>query len=598
MIYLTLDGNVFSPDSYEDIQKASFTIRRKAEDGSITYGFSSDLTFYSDAYKYIYNKIIAPNDAVGTGVNAEVQLRVYDDCCIINGKDYLLFEGLITAASTDWCFQECFVKCQAVEHNLTTRQTDCLKSTIIWDNLHDYGNGVRFTNLPHPFVWHCAELRPSLLQYIFLVIGLLLNFLSLVLTPIVALFALIKEIIDAIGALFSGDAVDFDLDLYDGYRDLIDTMNGFISGCLYGHPAPLIRSYINNVCNSCSLTFQSSIFNNDQSPYYNALYFSAPVTKGKDKYVTWIADDAPLLNGSDLLDQLKRTFNADYRIENGILYFERRDYFTNNDIWLDLSNALEDNAISICFEYPTERDPAYGRFEFTLDGIDWCGNEAKAFYNDTVSWNLPFGQFQRLKGEGKYVIPFSPARFRRDGIDEDVLSVWAEIWNVIGLGDYLTGGSQFDRALLLPVHMSSTPKLLIWDGNSAVEDAKISHIPYSPAYQPNIGGVQAPNPIDPDGDYYNKDMWVTAQQDSILLTQGIGTNKPYIEGNLYDRFWYINDPRLDTQVRLNFTATIVRDCKDLITLDFTKGVLLPNGLRGSIDEINITESNIVIKGRT
>ena len=601
MLYITLDDTLYSPDAYDDIQKASFTIRRRDEDGTIAYGFSGDLTFYGDAFLYLYNTIINPPEGFGTGVNKEVFIRVYDDCCRtqVNGefKDYMIFQGVINGASLDWCVRECYIRCQVSEYNDTTKKTDCLKSNVIWHNGYDY-NGKKFTELSHPFVWHCSELRPSFMHYLWLIIGLGLNVMLLMLHSLVALVALIKEIIDAIGALFSGEAVEFDFDLLASYKDLIDQMNGYVSGCQYGHPAPLVRDYIQNICNVCGLTFSSSIFNDPASPYYNTLFFSAPTTKGKDEYVTWIADDAPIASGDTMLNWLKDTFNGDYRIENGILYFERRDYFNNGDIWLDLSNALDSEAIKICFSYPTKRDPANAEFNWMLDGVDWCGNEAKSFYNERVDWNLPFGQYARLKGTRKYQIPFSPARFRRDGVDEDVLSVWQDAWNTFGLGDYLTGGAQFSRALLLPVHMTSTPKLLIWDGTSSVQDAKIKHIPYSPAYQPMIGNVQAPNPIDPDGDYYNFDMWVSSETDSVLTTQGVGTSKPYIQGNLYDRFWYIDDPRLSNEVKLDYTATIVRDCKAIITLDFTKSVLLPNGLRGTVDEVTITDETITIKGRT
>jgi len=392
---------------------------------------------------------------------------------------------------------------------------------------------------------------------------------------------------------------DGDINVFDDAFALLDEMNTRMNGCSHGHPAPLVRSYIDNICKVCGLQWQSSIFQDPNSPYYNACWFEASVTKGKHDYVTFIGDDKPTFVGEEFLKALGQIFNSDYRVQNGLLILERRDYFLSNDILIDISNMvdtlgkmrLDDNIISCCFTYTDKAPPAAARFSYVKDTVDWVGNEAKQLYNDLVSWNLPMGSYPNFKGIREYKIPLSPARFRQDGIDRDVLTSWQYTLqnhgSIIGVIGFIGGFSffaslvlpEYDNALLLAEDKTSTSKILIWDGVE-VENAKVVRESYG------------------DGNfYYNIPMWVAAFNDSE--ESGVETTKVFKPNNLYDNFWYIDDPRrTDTNFRgYYFSLEIVRSCEFVRGLDFEKWIKFPFGWRGRLTEVTIKRDTIILKGR-
>lgn len=630
-LYLTLDGLNTFEGQYSDIDETYFTIRRKdEEDNSLTYGFSGDITFYDEAYAYIYNKIIAPQGILGVGSNNEVKVVIYDSCCPGldmqgNPTDLVLFKGKITFKGVDWCEGSCEVKCNLEEDTFYVGQSLCLKNTLIFNNQYDYGGGKKFQDLNHPFFWHCTELRPHFTHDLFMAIGLLFVQIAVMFQFVVLVISIVKEVIDAIGALFSGESPDFDNDLYSSYIGFIQSTLNAITGCSYGHPAPLIRDYIKNVCNVCNITLKSSIFDDDQSPYYNACLFSAPVHKGTSSYVHWIDDNKPLMTGASFLDMLKKVFNIDYRLENNTLTIERRDFFNfNTPIWIDASQGITDsentNIISICYQYQAKEKPAFATFRYAADVIDWAGMEAKILYEEITDWNLPFGQYPQFKGEKLYQIPISPSRFRRDGIDRDVISDWQPFYDVlvpilsilspqtystpfIKGALILNGGNianidtKFDKALLLPQDLSSEYKILIWDGLD-YQNAVVKNEPFNLSYAPNYSIVEALPDFDLSGAFfYNKDMWCMAPVDTNLLNQGMKTYKPFFHGNLYDRFWYIDDPRINAYKGIEYTLEIVRDCDIINKIDFTKSIKLPNGIIGTVDEVDIKKDRLTIKGK-
>lgn len=588
MLYLTIDDIKFSQSDYTSLEESSVTLRiHDQESGQIAYSYSEEVTAYGEMYKYIWENLLMTDGKLVNNKGKKLVAKIYDDCCKVTsdatGKesDYLVFVGKISSTGIKFCEFDCSITFN-IEEDEFAANANCLKNKFIFDNSIIYPNGQRFHELRHPFTWHCVEMRPALIHWIFLIFGLLFNAIVPAFIALIALIAVIKEIIDAIIALFSGEAPTLDFDVLDWFFKLVKDVNGYMSGCQYGHPTPFIRDYLTNVCKVCGLQFESSIFNNSNSPYYNAMLLSAPVDKGTKEYVSWIDDNKPIETGDSFLQLLSRIFNISYRINNNILTVERKDFFKPNTIWLDLSNPKNDpRIISICYKFPSTSDPAGGEFVFAMDGIDWVGNEAKSLYNDIMDWNLPFGNYPHLKGIKRYDIPISPARFKGDGITTDIISTWVDIWNMVfpGLGYVLTGGSKFNNCLLLPVELTTEYKVLIWDGDSPLDEARVRRQSYS------------------EGLYYNKDMWVAAEVDSILTKNNIVTKKPFVAGNLYDRFWYIEDPRLKNSHGLEYTAELVRDCDMLLSIDFYKSVLLPNNMVGSIEEIVLEKYKLTIKGK-
>jgi hypothetical protein len=66
--------------------------------------------------------------------------------------------------------------------------------------------------------------------------------------------------------------------------------------------------------------------------------------------------------------------------------------------------------------------------QYSGDAVDIVGNEANRRFSDIVEWNLPYSSLQ--SGHRDVILPFGTARFRDDGIDQDILGYFD--WVVIG----------------------------------------------------------------------------------------------------------------------------------------------------------------------
>ena len=626
MLYLTLDGIPYDVSLYSNLSDTSITIRREDKDGQqLVYGYSEDVEFYGDAYTYIYNKLIAPNGVLGAGVNNTIVVNIYDDCCptLVEDRyeDSLLFIGKLSTSQLDWCEAECKLTANIEQHDDYVAISNCLKETMVYDYTVRYANGGGFTDQNHPFLWHCAEVRPQFLHVLQLIIAF---------TFVTILIGI--EVILAITLIGIPGIIPL--------ADFISKIVAWALGCNRGHPAPFVRSYITNVCNKCGLTFKSSILNNQNSAYYNVALFSAPVTEGAKQRVSWIDDDKPLETGATFLDKLKQVFNADYRIVGTELVFERKDYFKSNGIWLDVSMGPEGNSAieSICWKYPRKPSPAGAKFQYTLDGIDQVGNEAKNYYNDIVDWNLPSGSYPHLKGIQDYGIPFSPARFRDDGIDADIVSSSSLYAQILGSADAADtpGILRFDGALILSANKCSNYKLLIIDPATSTlgiaipmgEGPLASNIIALDIYAGDRV-LRMPRPLFPTPDipyidtahtnniqdlktfyWYNMPMWVSAALETEYLNpnpdpsnpNSYVTDKPYINPdimpNLYDSFFSIDDPRKQSLADFEVTIVMERSCDIISKISFEQGILLPKGIIGEAKEITIENDKITIKART
>lgn len=578
---LIFDG-VQLPSSDYSLENADITIRRNDETGLLATSYGGGVTFRGETYNRIYTDILSnPN-----GRNVTIPVAIFDDCC-----NETLFYGRITGDSLDWCYDKCEVTADIKEGSADADLITCAQSTYIFDN----HNGFQQKN--HLFFRHCTEMRPSILQDGFLAIGLCLHIFFYVMFPLIAVISAIIVLINAIASIVGEKPIpdEGNNGIVDWFNEVINTVDGYISGCTKGHPAPYVRDYIQNACQKCGLQFQSTILNQDHiqgneswnpinvrydssgnalNPYWTLAHFSAPVHRGEEDYVTWIDDDKPLMTLDKYLQFLGKVFNAEYRIQNGILTFERKDFFKNSTVWIDLSGALPDNFESLCFNYSPNAIPAYGRYEYLKDGVDWVGNEANYLYNDIIPFNLPLGSYPQFRGERMVQLEASMSRFRNDGLDRDVLTDWQQFFDFVGATDLLVK-ADYDNALLLPVDLSFYPKLLVYDNVSPPTNAKVIY--------ENISGQRR----------FNRDMWFgTENQDPNVGYQ----SKVYIAGNLYDRFHYIDDPRLNLREGKQYTLRLRRTCTDILNLDFNSSVLLPGGFYGSIREVSIGKDVMEVRG--
>jgi hypothetical protein len=409
----------------------------------------------------------------------------------------------------------------------------------------------------------------------------MLSFTSLFMIPLLAVVATIvitvNAIIQFINAVFgtSINKIDFDNDPSTGpFKEFNNWKNKIINtiiGCGRKHPSPLVRDYAENVCGKCKLKFSSSIFNEPSSDYFNACYHNAPVDKGVEDTNTssfWVDKNKPLLNGILFFDQLKNTFNGEWRISNGVLTFERRDFFKPVKTWVDLT-AMESDKYDICYSWGKKTRPSYGVFEYAQEAINTISNEAKFRYGDIVEWNQPVLPGQ--KGEFKPLIPFSACRFRddhvrlSDGPERDVLTTYR---NAPFIGSKI---QQWDNVVLLNQHICFNPMLIIWDGQSRL-DARASGTQF---------GQFTNNSEATPGEFYNYPLWFDAT----------------VAGNMYTNFWFIEDPRTQNFQNKTYDATIEMTCDLINSANLDDGINTPEGF-GKIDEIVFDYKNkkIRIKG--
>lgn len=646
------------------IDDLSVTYRIEDENDNPSLSFSSSVTFTGEAYNVLYRALIqdVTGNFIKRGGCDSIKVNFYDDCCVSRDDESSsnglkkVFVGKLDSQSLDWCFGKCSLTADIVQDDEYSRALNCLKTTRIYSNRIPFRDGVDFTSWEHPFVKYCVEMRPAYIQRLFIFFTWIIMFIFMLMAPIFLIISTTITIINLILAFVNFLGADISLIGAEEGESLVDSISFFddlvdflllvveeVNGCGRGHPAPFIRDYIINVCQHCGLSFESSILNNPLSDYYNSLYLYAPTKNGKRKYVNWIDDNKPLHTGHSLLKELGEVFNAKYKIVGNRLIFERKDFFFNNSIWLDYSAPhTKDDFIELCFSYVSENPPAAARFSYMQDALDWVGNEARGRYNDLVDWDEPFGTYPCFKGLKEYNLPISCSRFLNDGIEKDVIKEWYQSLLIIMLipGINILFGvpflpvllnSDFQKVMLLSSGMSASPKYIIWDGTSSLKDVRVlrgyfvgndfvidSEPTFVNAAPLSGGGLQALANLFSDIEdiysdvfgppiIYNFPYFISAEVISEFVTNVYGQGfsefsklKPYIQGNLYDRFWYIDDSRLKKTLNMEYTLKLEKRCSHLegdIWSRFEQYVLLPENLRGSVDEIIVGTGTLTIKGR-
>jgi hypothetical protein len=580
-VIIKLNGVLIESD-IDGVESFEVTYRESDEQGVLTKSYSTELTFYGVGYNLLRAALIDnPN-----GFIAEVRAEVFDECC---GR--LVLDGIIRGDSIDWCEPECWIKAQIIEK---TPELDCIKSTLITDNsAPDF-----FMNRPQKKLRYCVEMRPQFITEILLAIySILSSVILVVLIPIAAVVVIIQTIsliICSIICAVPGTPCNQDT-CEDGdwtnpenaWREITGWLDDFqnrLIQCQFYHPTALVRDYIDNVCRKCGLTFESSILNDPASPYYNLLLFSAPVRRGYNPSGTeprLIADNAPLETLDTLFQRhLKPLFNARYWIIDGVLIFERRDYFQNSNTWIDAENLLNNGEIldnRICLSWIDDEKYAYGKYTYLQDGADLLAYEAADRFNTVVEWNDPPSAAQ--KGFMDNQFQSGIARFRDDRAG----------WEATGFGGLANAALQNAIAnsrdtLLMSQHTAFNYKFLIWDEFSGDETARIKR-DYSTGF---TGG-------DVIGDvYYNvsnfEELFENVPLDPTKLFNYPMWFNENNTNNLYTLFHYINNPRTPGNRLYNFSFEFEFDCAQFDAISFSKNIRLKVGSVikfGEIKELKI-----------
>lgn len=587
-----LDGNLVQyPNA--SLTEPKITFRRKDEERKFSIGFTGELTFTGSDFTYVYNKLVADPNAI----NNSIMLTLVDDCC--GNKEY---KFLIKPESLDWCKGECEIRATAVEYTPESEAYRCVENTLIWDDW----NG--FQSKPHPRIPYCLEFRPSLLQDAMLIFGVatvsmsailypfllafqtILNTINLMIQAFNALVSVTNTIISSLNTLLpSGSEIDEitlsanevtlgldggNMSILNWAQDLSNTISAFVVGCNYNHPSPFVRDYIENFCGKCGIAFSSSILkeNNPTKPnsdYYNLAYFSAQIRKGQSAgdyfggLTNYIVRNKPIYNGKNYLDEVKQPFNAEWDIAGSTLRLERRDFFQTLAPWFDITTYDPAKIQSVCYNWTRKPRWAYANISYQKDAMDWVGDEAIERWSDIIEWNSPPSVLQ--KGEFTKIFPFGAARFREDGLDRDVLSDYE--WLPFGMGQAIQDN---EDVMIMNNGTAFLPKLLIVKDAYDWQHALINNY-ITPPGGTGVSHLQQ----------YNYPMWVDANH----------------SGNLFDRFWYIENPRSSNWAGLDYTIKIEFDCLTLNSININGTIMTEEGL-APVDmvEVDFALNTMTLKG--
>jgi len=532
---ITITGRI------DGVEQFNVTWRENDDDGGLAKSYSSELRFYDDGYSILKSLLIDdPNGFIN-----EVDVQIFDECC---GR--LVFDGFISGSSIDWCDPECWIAGSVIEKKAAL---NCVKSTLITDD-HD-----GFLDQAQKKLRYCVEPRPEFLYAVLFWIYGALNIIIAVIT------------------LFTSEIFGF-----------TENLKARMIQCNWYHPTPLVRDYIQNVCRKCGLTFQSSILNDPGSPYFDLLLFSAPVQKGykpSDTESKLIEQNVPIETLDTLFTRhLNSIFNAKYWIVGNTLVFERKDFFSNTNQWIDSEQLLNDGRIvdnQICFSWIDKPQKAFAIYKYNMDAFDITSNEAGGRYEDIVEWNSP--PSDRQKDALELTLASSKSRFRNDAAGPDVLLEAVQ-------GNFLFSLTTFafidstNGNLLMANHTASNYKFIIWNAGSGNDFARANF-----NYSTTFTGGNVNRPYWPPGIPNPLLVNVTSIPPANLYNYPMTFNEDNTN-NLYTLFHYIDNPRLPGTRLFNFNFTFSFDCGQFDAIDFSKSVRIRVGNSvkfGEIKELQI-----------
>jgi hypothetical protein len=554
---LKINGIVQNLSDFDGTENFSFVFRRGAENS-----YSPELVATGDAFNYLYSQLIdQPNPSL-----TSVTVDVFDDCCQTDsGNDVHLFTGLIRGSDVSWCeYPTCEITITVVDNSEDAQIVACLKNTFPWDRINKFGtltvSDGEDTARTAPFLVYCADMRPAFLQEIIFIFGILFLF---ALAPLIAAVSLILVIVGAI----------------PNFTFFFAELEQLITGCGFKHKTPFIHSYLKNICDICGANLSSSFFDVG-GVYHNTMRLDAGYKAGKkndSRVLESFEKNKPNINGVQFLDSLKE-LNFDWRVQGSALIVERKDDL-GAGVWIDLTTIDSDDILELCFDPVEDLPPAFAEYLYTKDGIDNTGDETNPDWVErAIDWNIPVNPSQ--SGLFTKRFPYSTAQFRDDSGRDGVSALDKPFYK-----SALIELNQFDGVMLMEKGICLTPRLLMWDGTSPQDDARVKRYP-----------SQVADTFD-----YNVDWWV-----KLNYIDGSGTAR----NTLYQRTLSIDDPRVSGVKIRPYTVTIsvLNVCDYVKGLDISvsnkldKIIRVPYGgnvYDGSINEIeySVTQNTIRISGK-
>ena len=468
--------------------------------------FEGDITFINDTYELIIDRLVDNPQYARTGLVQGVPIRLVDLC-----DNRTFFEGEIRADTLDFCDRECFVTATPVNTSPKKRFLDFFESTYISEP-----ESIR-TQINHPKTVFALVAGGNAVGYLIAwLLGVVNSFLR-VLDIIVDIQRTVLNILSL--GLLRNRLRGLDL------TPVIEAVNDLGTGLAFFHPTPYLRTYISETIALCNqkaggtnFVFRSSIFEPD-SPYYNTVYLFSDHQKGRDIDFNSLSDtglitNEPLKTGADLLNDLKVAFNADWRIIGNELVFERKDLFEK--IGADVRQY------KTCYTLRDAPLPQAIEIKFTDDGSNTEPN-TNGYYDYFELWNKePFST--RQKGIEQVIVPFGRTRQLYD--------------NSI---DFSFTGKQLE----FEQYAVAQNAFQLFFG---IFDAKLRRLRSDSAPLLVMDNGRLSNPVL---------LIIDPNQDAFWGNLIVNNNVDYYGKNLYDRFYFINNPRgeyMRNRKPLNFST--------------------------------------------
>lgn len=567
------DGILQNNNDFDGTESVSFVYRKKTEGGESAFSFSPELTVRGAAYDYLVQEIInKPNPKM-----ENIKVLIYDLCCLdVNGNPREVFNGLIEGADVRWCLiPYCEATVTVIDDTPDAQAIKCLKNTLPWDDtVYDNPNirTLRYNEFRSATsMVYCDDIKPESLHGVTMTLGIIF---FIALAPIIV-------IINVIDATLGNASFSYINDL--GY---------LITSCGKRHITPYVHSYLSNICKICNLGLQSSLF--EPGGYYHntvkldagyeasRVFFGSQTQYQEEELKSTFRKNIANLNSLQFLDDFKQ-WNIDWRVTNGVLQVERKDFFTGG-LWFDATLLPTDNVLSLCVEATDIKPAAYAEYQYAQDGFDLSGNEVAPLWTDrSIDWNIPINPVQT--GLYSKKLTYSAAQFRFD-VNRD-LPVPIDQPGFIFFYPVLAQ-TENNTSLLLSTGVTGFSKLI--DIEYTIGQTR-AFLPFN-TFGSNFSiGVPTRHLVSNTNKYaYNVKWWIKEQ--------------PFIDANgvshdtAYQRLFCIDDPRNNSIKIRKFTLTVTADC------DLVRGISVDTIVRmsigdGQVEEItyDTTNNSLTIVGK-
>lgn len=504
-------------------------------------GVTSDLIFRDCAFHFLYDWLLTTPCQIINFVEVKIIdliARGNEGATADPAGNYRIFEikpDNLEYAPLD---EPCVFKVKLREQDEVWH---CIHKTVIWDNWQGWfgGDGTAPTR-EFPCFHTCIEPRPRLLMSARMALMLFWESLIVDGIPLIAgilwflnkkgLIAHAREVLNANKFVDAPQVYDYILNVAMKCNMAVDTEfnpgHDLENVCIYFPSAGQMKEF-DDPCNDCD-----------------------PISP--DLFFTY--DNRWLVTLADLLDKLKVVFAAEWYVtpNNTIVFKFTKDLIQLLPIY-DYTLPGAEPIYGLKYSFNGDKKPAYGRYQYQVDGSDLASQEMDTLYNDIVDFDgSAFNPM--LEGDKTKNFEFAPTGFVGDGRSKNYLKLLindAEIGAfillailaiaitlIVGLSVFTLGGqitfivygvalltwatliannrndlrnefvrgTRYKGAVRLTCEQVMTPRLLLWDGISkqkAKVDARVGEPVPHPYYNPTNIPYTTANQVLIDNDNNN-----------------------------------------------------------------------------------------------